>query len=114
MKFQCKCGKLFRNVRFPLVCKCKTKHADASDNQLVDGEPGIVVKMASATKAYTRWALNGFRERTDEERFALTLICSQCDKYNAEKNTCRVCGCGLPQKIKMATEKCPLGKWPKP
>jgi hypothetical protein len=37
-------------------------------------------------------------------------ICKSCDSFTALK-TCRVCGCIMPLKIKIATASCPLEKW---
>lgn len=37
-------------------------------------------------------------------------ICVACDSFTKIK-TCRECGCIMPLKVKVATAKCPLGKW---
>jgi len=36
-------------------------------------------------------------------------ICGTCDEYH--KGRCRLCGCRLKAKRRLATEKCPAGKW---
>lgn len=42
-----------------------------------------------------------------------------CDRYEPAKDRCAACGCGLgagpgglPGKASLATERCPLGRWP--
>jgi hypothetical protein len=38
-----------------------------------------------------------------------------CDRYRASDGRCSECGCYLPgAKAMMATEDCPLGRWPAP
>lgn len=100
------CGRVVKSKHKKIVAVCRANSASAQN------EPGLLEKAVSVSKAYTKWALSGFRERTDDERFAVQLICLRCDKYDAAKVACKVCGCNLPEKIKMATENCPLKKWP--
>jgi len=40
-------------------------------------------------------------------------ICNGCDRRNPRLDKCRVCGCLLNLKIKLAQEECPEGKWKK-
>jgi len=37
-------------------------------------------------------------------------ICVSCDSFTKIK-TCKKCGCIMPLKVKVATAKCPVGKW---
>lgn len=49
--------------------------------------------------------------RSKSEQAAIMAICRDCEHYSPEKHRCVKCGCYLKQKIKMATESCPMGKW---
>lgn len=69
------------------------------------------------TQAVARWTAAGFptREQAEVERIAAEL-CRPCEHYRDGR--CARCGCrvtqsGIPlaNKIKMATESCPVGKW---
>jgi len=46
-------------------------------------------------------------ERKSAERLA---ICGKCPQYDP-KGWCKLCGCYLRVKAKMAGSKCPLKKW---
>lgn len=67
--------------------------------------------------AISRWAAAGFpvREQAEVEQIESEL-CQPCEHYRDGR--CKRCGCQVTQsrialinKIKMATEKCPIGKW---
>lgn len=55
------------------------------------------------------YASKGFPNRTKEEIEKIKAVCSVCEFYRTKK--CVLCGCNLAAKIKMATTKCPAGKW---
>jgi len=73
------------------------------------------------TKALLRWARAGFPVRSDDEvRRIYETICKPCPKHRVVDGVaqCAECGCRLSakglavsNKIKMATETCPAGKW---
>ena len=37
-------------------------------------------------------------------------ICSNCSKLR-KNNTCKICGCYIPAKVRSVKSKCPLRKW---
>ena len=37
--------------------------------------------------------------------------CKNCNNFNNEKWSCKICGCYLDKKAKMNTENCPENKW---
>lgn len=43
-----------------------------------------------------------------EGRYAKCLVCPEFKKLTKR---CGKCGCYLPAKVKVPSEKCPLGKW---
>jgi len=68
--------------------------------------------------AVARWAAKGFKLRSPEEVTRIYETCCQPCDQNID-GRCKKCGCNvsksrfaLTNKIKMATETCPLNKWP--
>jgi len=65
--------------------------------------------------ALAKWTKAGFPTREQAEVERIEAICKACDKY--ADGRCKQCGCrvntgpAVVNKIKMATENCPLGKW---
>lgn len=68
--------------------------------------------------AVSRWIAAGHPKRSDEEvNHIYDEICSACDAFNKD-GACALCKCrvsksknSLVNKIRMATEHCPTGKW---
>jgi hypothetical protein len=61
------------------------------------------------------WAINGFK-LVDEETLASRMeICKGCEFWDAAgfvgTGRCQKCGCSTQAKLRMATSKCPEGKW---
>lgn len=48
---------------------------------------------------------------TDEAQETRKNICLKCPEYNSEHQTCNLCGCFIPNKIKAPEEQCPIDKW---
>lgn len=66
--------------------------------------------------ALTRWTLAGLPTRTDSQVAALYALCTACPRLTGDRCSacrCRVAPSGLAManKLRMATEACPLGKW---
>lgn len=72
--------------------------------------------------ALARWVAAGQPRRTESEIKSILAICQACPLYRPNKKDtgkghCKACGCGLndknevTNKIMMATEVCPKGKW---
>jgi ribosomal protein L37E len=76
-------------------------------------------KVVNFATAIRKWVAAGRPERTDEQVVAiLEDHCKKCNMYNHERQVCNSCGCpanrNLPairNKLKMATEQCPLGRF---
>lgn len=96
--------------------------------------PEIPTKVLSRyAQAVAQWVAAGRPVRTDERvREIFNTICKPCEWYNEEAKSCRVCGCqirdaednilgaianlipaikGFTNKLIMATQSCPKGKW---
>ena len=71
--------------------------------------------------AVIRWIAAGRPVRSDDRvREIFERLCRPCERFDAKRQTCRLCGCrvrrsgsALANKIKMATERCPARppKW---
>jgi hypothetical protein len=65
------------------------------------------------------WIQKGRPRRSAEEVDKIfNDHCSKCERFSKELNSCMSCGCivaatghPLNNKISMATESCPLGRW---
>lgn len=73
--------------------------------------PSMLQKAMSVTKAAVRSVLHGLPLVDEDEHKRRLGICRSCEHY--DRGSCRICGCGLSAKTKMATEHCPLDppKW---
>ncbi len=71
---------------------------------------GLLTKATNFAKAKAEHIISGKKD-TPKEKLALQLnVCENCD--NLFDDECLICGCIIALKAKMATQKCPLGKWP--
>jgi hypothetical protein len=73
-----------------------------------------LTRAARFARAMGTWVMAGMPVVTPEEYQRRIDICIQCPMFGGEtsigKIACKKCGCsGL--KLRMATEKCPMGKW---
>jgi hypothetical protein len=62
-----------------------------------------------------RWARHGFPVASEETLAARLAACHACEFWDARgfggSGRCRKCGCSTQAKLRMATAKCPVGKW---
>lgn len=76
-------------------------------------------KIVNYVTALRRWVATGKPERTDEEIEKLyDDHCSKCSMF--QNGVCNSCGCpaskdqpAIRNKLRMATEECPLGQFPR-
>jgi len=50
-------------------------------------------------------------QSTEEEILRRRSVCSSCDQYNSEQDTCNACGCLVERKVLYVDDTCPEGKW---
>ena len=71
--------------------------------------------MGSAIKAAADWTKSGFPIPDPETFNARLETCRGCEFWDesgfAKTGRCKKCGCSTQAKLRMATEKCPIGKW---
>ena len=85
-----------------------------------DETPKLLDKAINYATAVRKWVAAGKPERTQEEMEAIwNDHCSNCRMYDKVRKVCNSCGCpastdqpSLKNKLKMATEACPLGRFP--
>jgi hypothetical protein len=77
--------------------------------------PSLPQQAVSFGKSLINWTTSGFTATPPDILAAREAICRACPEWNsaALNNTgrCRKCGCSTWAKIRMATERCPIGKW---
>jgi len=71
------------------------------------------LKTLSASMA--RFARSGFAATPPEVLATREATCRACPEWDAAAlnatGRCRKCGCSTWAKLRMATERCPIGKW---
>jgi hypothetical protein len=77
--------------------------------------PTFAAQIRSATSAAGRFAKSRFAQ-TEPDTLAVRIeTCRSCDLWDAAgmrgTGRCRKCGCSTWAKLRMASEKCPIGKW---
>ena len=81
--------------------------------------PNLATRAIRYSRAVRRWIAAGRPERSEEEvRRIHETYCEPCEQFDETRQACVICGCRvrrrgvtLLNKIRMATESCPLGKW---
>ena len=72
-------------------------------------------QLARFGNAAHRFARAGFATTPSEALAAREATCRACPEWDAAAlnatGRCRKCGCSAWAKLRMATERCPLGKW---
>jgi hypothetical protein len=62
-----------------------------------------------------RFARSGFATTPPEALATREATCRACPEWDAQAlnatGRCRKCGCSTWAKLRMATERCPIGKW---
>jgi len=78
-------------------------------------EPPVSVKIKSFSKSIYRWARAGFLKTSKKQLAQRMEICKGCEFWNSSAwngtGKCTKCGCSTWAKLRIKTEKCPIGKW---
>ena len=71
--------------------------------------------LARFSQAANRFARSGFHTTPPDILAEREAICRACPEWDAaalnSTGRCRKCGCSTWAKLRMATERCPIGKW---
>jgi hypothetical protein len=77
--------------------------------------PPLPQQAASLGKSLLNWTTSGFSATPPDILAEREATCHACTEWDAAalNNTgrCRKCGCSTWAKLRMATERCPIGKW---
>jgi hypothetical protein len=77
----------------------------------IKNEPNLLQKTSNFIQAGLGHILSGMKSASPELIEQRNFICSDCEKYNPQKDSCSECGCFLSIKTIWSEQKCPLGKW---
>jgi hypothetical protein len=70
---------------------------------------------ASMATSLAQWAKHGMPTVISEQLESRLAICKGCEFWNPQgfggTGSCKKCGCSTQAKLRMATSKCPEGKW---
>ena len=98
--FSCSLGKF---GGFPYIGNCM-QCPDRADSALT-----------AVAQASVRFARSGFAATPPDILAEREAACRACPEWDAaalnSTGRCRKCGCSTWAKLRMATERCPLGKW---
>lgn len=77
-----------------------------------------MIRIKNYTQSIARFVAAGCPVRDPQAIGEILVTCQKCERYNAKKKICNVCGChcnnsryAFVNKIRMASESCPIGKW---
>ena len=75
----------------------------------------ITNQAVGVAKSIINWSKSNFQITPKEELETRIKICETCEFWDSkgfnETGKCKKCGCSTWAKLKMATERCPIGKW---
>jgi hypothetical protein len=75
----------------------------------------FLAKCKSLSSSVVNYSKSGFKSSTQEEILKRKSICERCEDWNSSAwngtGKCKLCGCSTWAKIRIATERCPIGKW---
>jgi len=77
--------------------------------------PSLPQQATSLGKSLLNWTTSGFTATPPDILAEREAICRNCTEWDsaALNNTgrCQICKCSTWAKLRMATERCPIGKW---
>jgi hypothetical protein len=77
--------------------------------------PSVIELVGSLSKSALGWVQSGFSIPDPETFNARLEICKGCEFWDesgfVNTGRCKKCGCSTQAKLRMSTEKCPIGKW---
>jgi len=95
-----------------LACqKCVADGLNTEHSRL----PSAADMAANLARSALRFGRSGFTLADAETLASRQSVCRSCEQWDAAgmagTGRCRFCGCSTQAKLRMASEKCPLGKW---
>ena len=66
-------------------------------------------------RSMAKWGKSGFQMTSDQDLSLRMGVCKSCEFWDSKgfhyTGSCKKCGCSTQAKLRMASEKCPIGKW---
>lgn len=74
--------------------------------------PSTINIAQNLAKSMANWAKSGFKVATKETFSSRIKVCDSCENWDKSGKLpkCKICGCYIG-KLRLASEKCPIGKW---
>ena len=103
------------NKRFALFDADVSSQNPTEKKETAHNLPTMADMAKSLTASTSKWASGGFRLASKEELNERLAICHSCEFWDSKRfggtGRCMKCGCSTWAKIRLSTEKCPIGKW---
>ena len=82
---------------------------------MVIDKADIIRTIQNFANSSIKFCSSGFPVVSNESLALRESICKSCNEWDATAlngtGRCRKCGCSTWAKLRMATERCPIGKW---
>lgn len=82
-------------------------------NDIAPPSPRELINLS--IEAATKWSKAGLPNAPKHIVKTRNKICNECEFWDSKAmmktGQCKICGCSTWAKIRMSTEKCPIGKW---
>lgn len=72
--------------------------------------PALTTRVVNYATEHAKWIAAGCPVRAKDDQAAALEKCAACE-YKTAEDACRMCGCRLKAKVRLATAHCPLGIW---
>jgi hypothetical protein len=95
----------------PTPAEIEAYYANRPELRVPASKPGLLPKAANLGAAIVTHAVAGFPAADEETVTRRLAICRACDRFDATRTVCTVCGCLLDIKIRWNEQKCPLSRW---
>jgi hypothetical protein len=77
--------------------------------------PSLPQQAASLGKSLVNWTASGFTATPPDILAAREATCRACPEWDSAAmggtGRCQICKCSTWAKLRMSTERCPIGKW---
>lgn len=71
----------------------------------------LLQRMVMFLETVYRWVRSGFKLEDELSQIARMEMCKACPEFKKDTTQCKVCGCLMSSKVKIASASCPLNKW---
>ena len=71
----------------------------------------LLQRMVMFLETIYRWVRSGFKLEDELSQIARMEMCKACPEFKKDTTQCKVCGCLMSSKVKIASASCPLNKW---